>query len=72
MKRIFTIALTYLASVCLAQESEQEVLSRISNVTVFLDGAQVTRTADVTVKQGISILSLKGISRQFFCQIFSN
>lgn len=62
MKNIFIFILACLTVLCSAQENEQKIKSRISQVTVFLEGAQVTRIADVTVKQGISVLSLAGIA----------
>ena len=45
-----------------AQEIAQEVNSKIAQVTVFLEGAQVTRSASVNLKQGVSNLSVPGIA----------
>jgi hypothetical protein len=45
-----------------AQENAQEVNSKIAQVTVFLEGAQVTRTASLNLKQGVSNLSVPGIA----------
>lgn len=63
MKRTFTIVLVL--SCCLighAQEAELNIKSRIDYVTVFLDGAQVTRNATVSLKPGVSILKFPGIA----------
>ena len=63
MKRIYTIALL-LASLTTvtAQEAEQIVSSKINQVAVFLQGAQITRHASVPLKAGVSILTLTGIA----------
>ncbi len=63
MKRIYTIALL-LASLIrvVAQEAEQTVSSKINQVAVFLQGAQITRHASVPLKAGVSILTLTGIA----------
>jgi hypothetical protein len=45
-----------------AQEIAQDVHSKIAQVTVFLEGAQVTRAASVSLKQGVSNLSVPGIA----------
>src|SRR6187402_2550159 len=45
-----------------AQDLSQQVNSKIAQVTVFLEGAQVTRSASVNLKQGVSNLSLPGIA----------
>ena len=45
-----------------AQETALEVASKISKVTVFLEGAQITRSSTVNLKSGVSNLSLTGIA----------
>ncbi len=45
-----------------AQEPSQQVNSKIAQVTVFLEGAQVTRSTSVNLKQGVSNLSVAGIA----------
>jgi hypothetical protein len=45
-----------------AQEATQDVTSKISKVTVFLEGAQITRSSSVNLKPGVSSLSLTGIA----------
>lgn len=41
---------------------EQEITAPISEVTVFLNGAQVTRTSTVELQEGRTSLKLKGLS----------
>jgi hypothetical protein len=61
MRRIFTIVIfTY--NLCNAQEAEINVKSKIDQVTVFLEGAQVTRQATVSLKPGVSVLTFSGIA----------
>jgi len=62
MKTIFTIAFLAWAAWSIAQESEQNVKSKIDQVTVFLEGAQVTRHVNLSLKQGVSMLTLTGIA----------
>lgn len=45
-----------------AQESETELNSKIKKVTVFLEGAQVTRQVVISARPGVTILKLSGIS----------
>ena len=45
-----------------AQENELEVNSKIDQVTVFLDGAQVSRRANTSLKPGITILKFSGVA----------
>ena len=66
MKRIFTLAAL---TICLfltakAQENEIDVTSKIDNVTVFLEGAQVSRRANMSLKPGVNILTFSGIAPQ--------
>jgi hypothetical protein len=63
MKRIFTIALSFACFIfASAQEVDLDVKSKIEHVTVFLEGAQVTRQATASLKPGVSILTFPGIS----------
>ena len=51
MKRTFTIALVFSCFfLCHAQEADLTVKSKIERVTVFLEGAQVTRLGNGLVK----------------------
>ncbi|HYI78923.1 MAG TPA: DUF4140 domain-containing protein, partial [Chryseolinea sp.] len=63
MKRTFTILLVF--SCCLlsnAQEADLTVKSKIERVTVFLEGAQVTRLGTISLKPGVSMLTFPGIA----------
>jgi hypothetical protein len=63
MKRIFTITLLFVCFIfSSAQELDIDVKSKIEHVTVFLEGAQVTRQATASLKPGVSILTFTGIS----------
>ncbi len=62
MKRTFTIALVFSCFLGRAQEAELTVKSKIERVTVFLEGAQVTRLATVTIKPGVSLLTFPAIA----------
>ena len=45
-----------------AQENEFDVKSKIDHVTVFLEGAQVSRHSIVSLKPGVTLLKFSGIS----------
>ena len=63
MKRTFTIALVFSCFfLCHAQETDLTVKSKIERVTVFLEGAQVTRLATVSLKPGVSLLTFPAIA----------
>jgi len=59
---VTTIMLAGWSVLTFAQESTLDVASKISKVTVFLEGAQVTRSSTVNLKSGVSSLSLAGIA----------
>jgi len=61
MKVIFTLLICVVFTPLSAQD-DQKVKSNIRQVTVFLQGAQVTRQAKVPLKPGITTLTLTGIS----------
>ena len=61
-KIVTTIVLAGCSILTFAQETVQEVTSKIAKVTVFLEGAQITRSSTANLKQGVSSLSLKGIA----------
>jgi hypothetical protein len=62
MKTIFTILLNVHLVLAFAQMREIKTEARIKEVTVFLKGAQVTRTATVDVPAGTSLIVLSGTS----------
>ena len=64
MKNTFTMVMLALVSFfhAKAQEADLTVKSKIEHVTVFLEGAQVTRQANVSLKPGASVLTLAGVA----------
>ena len=62
MNRIFTLILWIIYSLATAQEHDQTVPSKIKQITVFLEGAQVTRNAQVNLPTGNTTLVFSGIS----------
>jgi hypothetical protein len=62
MKKIFTLLLMIMYLLASAQEHDQEVVSAVKQVTVFLQGAQVSRNAQVNVQRGNSTIVFTGIS----------
>ena len=63
MRKIFTTTLLAGSAILsFAQETVQDVSSKIAKVTVFLEGAQITRSSSVNLKQGVQNLSLTGIA----------
>lgn len=62
MKRIHLIILLLLPALVWAQ-NKQELTSKIDRVTVYYDGAQVTRTAKAQLQSGTTELTLKGITK---------
>lgn len=64
MKKILILGF-FVYSGTLAQNPKEVPLdSKIENVTVFLNGAQVTRTAKTSLESGKTVLVFKGISQQ--------
>jgi len=62
-----TMSKQFLAAICLlllsfTVKADQKVPTKVQKVTVFLNGAQVTRTASVNVAAGTSTLTFEGIS----------
>lgn len=47
---------------CNAQESNLHIKSKIDQVTVFLEGAEITRHATALLKPGVSVLKFSGIA----------
>lgn len=62
-----TMSKQFLTAICLllltfTVKANQKVPTKVQKVTVFLNGAQVTRTASVNVTAGTSTLTFEGIS----------
>ncbi|MBI1221314.1 MAG: mucoidy inhibitor MuiA family protein [Bacteroidetes bacterium] len=64
MKKIIWILIGLMPLFSAAQEKTTEVESDLDEVTLFLQGAQVTRKASTPVPQGISRLVFTGITNQ--------
>jgi hypothetical protein len=63
MKKIFTTLLIgAMSGYAYAQENTKEVQAEIKTVTVFLEGAQVSRQARVALESGVTTLSFGGIA----------
>lgn len=61
-KLLFVLLAVFLFSALTAQEIKKQVDSKIDNVTVFLTGAQITRTATVAIPKGTSNLVFRDVS----------
>ena len=62
MKKSLIALLIFLSINSYASDTEKEVKSTVKNVTVFLSGAQVTRTGNISVAKGRSVLLFNNIS----------
>jgi len=62
MKTILLFVSLALFSVASAQETKKQVDSKIDNVTVFLNGAQVTRSTTATIPKGTTNLIFNDVS----------
>lgn len=62
MKKLKLIIMLLLPAMMWAQ-NKQELTSKIDRVTVYYDGAQVTRTAKAQLQSGVTELTLKGITK---------
>lgn len=62
-KKLLFALLFFINATAFAQENQISVNSKISDVTVFMDGAQVQRLSDnVELPQGVSLLVFSGLS----------
>lgn len=59
---ILTLAILLSVSVSFAQERLVEVNTSIKEVTLYLSGASISRTANVQIQQGTSRIVIKGLS----------
>ncbi len=62
MKIINLLVIAFLALPITAQTTEKEIKTEVSGVTVFLEGAQVSRKKNIAVNSGISILKFTSLS----------
>jgi len=63
--RITFIAILLFATHSFAKEKKSIVKSKINNVTVFLQGAQVQRKGRFNLEKGITKLVFEGITQNF-------
>lgn len=62
MKKFVTILILIIVPTIIFAEDEISLKSKISNVNLFLTGAEVERSAKISVKQGNNIYIIKGLS----------
>ncbi len=66
MKKAITIASVFFITLSiLGAEKERKVTSKIENVTVFLQGAQIQRKGSFNIEKGITRLVFEGITQNF-------
>ena len=63
MKKIMFICLVFFAGHLFSQESTKTIKSKIKEVTVFFQGAQVTQAGDVSIPQGQSIVMFDNLTQ---------
>jgi uncharacterized protein (TIGR02231 family) len=62
MKRIIILLIIACTLQLSAQNSEKRISSKINDVTVYLQGARVSRTATASIPKGISVITFEGLS----------
>lgn len=66
INKTITIAIAIIVSItALGAEKERKVKSKINNVTVFLQGAQIQRKGRFNLEKGITKLVFEGITQNF-------
>jgi len=68
MKSTLIIASLFLATLSVMADDSQKIDSKVQKVIIFLNGAQVTRTAKVSIAQGTSSLVFQNISSDIDAQ----
>ena len=64
MKKTFTIIMMLLAHLTYAQTAGKQVETKIKDVTVYKQGAQVTRQSELKLKKGDNEFSMTGLSSE--------
>lgn len=65
MKKITLLAFVILPLFMLAQKTNKiEINSKINGITVYIDGAEISRTQNVNLKEGRNLLVFKNISKK--------
>ncbi len=62
MKTLLGFLLSISLASAIAQEQHQEVSSKVKQVTVFLNGAQITRQASIPIAAGVTLLKFKNLA----------
>ena len=62
MKRFLLLPLLVLSIQLSAQTGEKKISSKITDVSIYLQGARVTRTATANIPKGVSNLTFEGLS----------
>jgi len=65
MKKLVFMALALITTLNISAAKEKVVPSKIENVTVFLQGAQISRKAKFSASQGITKVIIEGVSQYF-------
>src|ERR1700691_3794447 len=68
LKNLIMAAMLFFIAEAVKADEGQKLPSKVQKVTVFLNGAQVTRTAMVTIDAGTSQLVFGGISPEVDAQ----
>ena len=63
---ITTLTLSFITIISFAKDTDKKVKSDIKSVTVFLNGAQVTSTASVTLGAGTTNVIFEGLSQNIW------
>ena len=64
MKHILFLIFTSLTTLIFSQETSKNVQTEIDQVTVYLSGAQISRTENIQLKKGKTEIVFEGISPQ--------
>jgi hypothetical protein len=70
MKTLLAFLLSISLTSAIAQEQHQEVSSKVKQVTVFLNGAQITRQATIPIAAGVTLLKLRAWHRVYKSKAF--
>jgi len=60
--RFFSIVFLYNSHLLFANNSEKEIKSEITEVSIFLNGGMVTRSSNTTIPAGYTMLIFRGVS----------
>jgi uncharacterized protein (TIGR02231 family) len=63
MKKIMLVCLVIISGSLYSQETAKTIKSKIKEVTVFFQGAQITQVGDITIPQGQSIVMFDNLTQ---------